>query len=774
MLETRTAAGGAAPVARVEAEHAGGVAALQGHRRLGEQLADLVEGADVAGRVGTRGLADRRLVDEDHVGHLLGAGQAAEGAGRIRGLAEVPCHGGMQHILQQRGLARAGDAGHAHQALQRDLDGDIAQVVLARAFQHDARRGLVHGTRLPAGQVGHLAVAGKVLAGERAGAADIRRRAVEDDVAATLARAGAHVDQAVGGQHHGGIVLHHHQRVAGIAQALHGFDDAVQVARVQADAGLVEHEQRLHQRGAQRRGQVDALHLAAGQRAALAIQRQVAQAHVAQVLQARAHLGQQQLERVVQHQARQRQFIEEPADALDRHQHQVVHGEAGQRFELRAVPVHAARQEALRGSAHGVGAGLAAQAPQQCFGLQARAAAGLARCVAAVLRQQHANMHLVRFRLQVVEEALDAVPMRIPLAVPIGRAVDDPGALGRGQAGPCHVARDAGLGRVAHQVVLALLPRRRLHRLDGAAAQGLALVRDHQAEIDADDAPEAAAGFAGAVGGVEGEQRGLRIGVADIAFRAVQPGGEAPHLRLGCIVAGIGHIDVDPAGAALERGLDGLQYPHLLGIAQAEAVGHDVEHLARAGGRRHHALRLHARVAADGQPLLDLGVGGGFGQLYREGHHQARIAVRGLRGTRLQLGVDGLRRIVPHRLRGLAVEQPRRARVEQLQVIVELRHGADRGTRAAHRVGLVDGDGRRHAVDPVHLRPVHAVEELARIGAEGLDIAPLPLGIQRIEHQARLARARGPGHHGHFAGVQVQVEVLEIVLTGSADADDAG
>jgi hypothetical protein len=41
----------------------------------------------------------------------------------------------------------------------------------------------------------------------------------------------------------GRVVLDHHQRVARIAQALHGHDDAVHVARVQADAGLVEHEQ---------------------------------------------------------------------------------------------------------------------------------------------------------------------------------------------------------------------------------------------------------------------------------------------------------------------------------------------------------------------------------------------------------------------------------------------------------------------------------------------------------------------------------------------------
>ncbi len=46
VLEARAAAGRAAPVARVEAEHASAVVALERDRRGREQLADLVEGAD--------------------------------------------------------------------------------------------------------------------------------------------------------------------------------------------------------------------------------------------------------------------------------------------------------------------------------------------------------------------------------------------------------------------------------------------------------------------------------------------------------------------------------------------------------------------------------------------------------------------------------------------------------------------------------------------------------------------------------------------------------
>ena len=442
VLETRAAAGRAAAVAGVEAEHAGAVAALQRQRRLREQRADLVERAHIAGRVRARGPADRRLVDEQRVAQVVGAEQRIEGARRLGRLAEVARQRRVQHVLDQRALARPRHAGDAHQVAQRKLDRHVLQVVVARALQDQLGRGLgdeplqAHADALAPAQVG---------AGQRVGRADRLRRAVEHDAAAAFAGAGAHVDQAVGGQHHGRVVLDHHQRVAGVAQPVHCQDDAVHVARVQADARLVEHEQGVDQRGAQRRREVDALHLAAAERAALPVERQITQADIAQVAKSRANFVEQQLQRVVEHRARQRQAapgrperpappqradaggvwrvgftaVEEAADALDRHQHQIVQRQARQRLELRARPRHALRQESPCRRQHVSGIGAAAQAPQQCLGLEPRAAAGVARCVAAVLRQQHADVHLVRLALQVFEEALDAVPLLVPVAVPL-------------------------------------------------------------------------------------------------------------------------------------------------------------------------------------------------------------------------------------------------------------------------------------------------------------------------------------------------------------------
>ena len=433
MLEARAAAGGATAVAAVEAELGGRVAALARQRRNGEQLADGVPGAHVAGRVGARRLADGRLVHEHHVAQVVGAQQALEGAGRIRGLAEVAHQRGHQHVLDQRGLARAADAGDGDQALQRKVHVDAAQVVLARAFEDEARRGLGHHA-LEA--EAHLLAAAQVGAGQRVGMAQVVGRAVEDDLAAARAGAGAHVDHAVGREHHGRVVLDHDQGVACIAQALHGLGDAFHVARVQADAGLVEHEQGVDQRGAQGRGQIDALHLAARQRAALAVQREVADAHVAQVLHARHDFGVQHLEglglAVMQRGiGSRRQLLEEITQPHQGQLHQVVQAQARQRVQLLAAPGHALRHEAavaafVAGRQHGIGGLLAAQAPQQAFGLQPRAAAGGAFGIAAVLGQQHPDVHLVGLALQVFEEALDAVPGLGPLAIPVGRAVQHP------------------------------------------------------------------------------------------------------------------------------------------------------------------------------------------------------------------------------------------------------------------------------------------------------------------------------------------------------------
>ena len=213
--------------------------------------------------------------------------------GRFGGLSEMAQQRRRQHILDQGGLARAGNTGHHHQTLQRKLDADVPQVVLTRAFQNQAWRAVGHHA-LEAHA--HLLARTQVGTGQGVGTSDCLGCAVEHDLAPALAGAGAHVDQAVGRQHHGRVVLDHHQGVAGVPQAQHGVVDAGHVARVQADAGLIEHEQGVDQRGAQRGRQVDALDFTAAEGATLPVQREVANANFAEVTQSGVDFLEQQLE----------------------------------------------------------------------------------------------------------------------------------------------------------------------------------------------------------------------------------------------------------------------------------------------------------------------------------------------------------------------------------------------------------------------------------------------------------------------------------------------
>ena len=82
------------------------------------------------------------------------------------------------------------------------------------------------------------------------------------------------------------------------------------------------------------------------------------------------------------------------------------------------------------------------------------------------------------------------------------------------------------------------------------------------------------------------------------------------------------------------------------------------------------------------------------------------------------------------------------ARVEQAQVVVDLGDGADGRARVAAGAALVDGDGRAEPLDLVDVRLLHQAEELARVGRERLDVAALPLGVDRVERQAATCRSR--------------------------------
>src|SRR5690606_4915431 len=212
-----------------------------------------------------------------------GVGPGAE-AGGGRGLggggvgpeADVPLDAQQQEVRDQRALAGAGAAGRAHAPADGEGDVDVLEVLRAGAL--DADGGLLADRASGPGDLdGHRA--GEVLAGERVLArGDLLDGPLGDDAAAVDARPGADVQDVVRGADHLLVVLDDDDGVADVGQVAQRADEAGVVALVQADGGLVEDVARADELGADLRRQADALRLAAGEGAGLAVQREVLQA----------------------------------------------------------------------------------------------------------------------------------------------------------------------------------------------------------------------------------------------------------------------------------------------------------------------------------------------------------------------------------------------------------------------------------------------------------------------------------------------------------------
>jgi hypothetical protein len=72
----------------------------------------------------------------------------------------------------------------------------------------------------------------------------------------------------------------------------------------------------------------------------------------------------------------------------------------------------------------------------------------------------------------------------------------------------------------------------------------------------------------------------------------------------------------------------------------------------------------------------------------------------------------------------------------------------------------------------VHIGFLHHVEELARIGRQRFDIAPLPFGIDGVEGQRRLARPRQPGDHHQLVAGNIDIDSLEVMFARAAHLDE--
>ena len=272
--------------------------------------------------------------------------------------------------------------------------------------------------------------------------------------------------------------------------------EAVGVAAVQAYAGLVEDVERPHEAAAERGTEVDALALAAGEGVRHAVQREVAQTHVEQELQAAGNLG-EQAARHTQLVVAQLQLPEPLLQTGDGHLYQV--GDAATVY------------------LHIVG-----------LGLQARAVAYRTGGLAPVTTQHHAVLYLVLVLLHHLEEGVDA-GFLLQTAV-AGQTVPQPVLLLLRQRVVRLEDREVVLGGMLYEPVFPLAHLLAVPGHHAAVVDGERGIGDDQVLIDADNLAEALAFRTGAHGRIEREHlvgrllEGDAVGLEARAEIIAQPG----------------------------------------------------------------------------------------------------------------------------------------------------------------------------------------------------------------------------------------------------------
>ena len=207
---------------------------------------------------------------------------------------------------------------------------------------------------------------------------------LENDLAAAFALAGPEIDDFVRRAHHGGFVFDDDDGVSGIAEFLENLDELGGVARVEADARFIQNKESVYQARAEAGGEIDALGFAAREGTGGTIQCQVAESNFIEITEAILDFLKSDVERIHPLVARAGQF----RDELER----IAHGqqiEVGQREFCAGLIVHFEEKSIF---------------------LEALSVAGWAGGVAAIFREQHADMHFVSLRFEPAEISFHAVP----------------------------------------------------------------------------------------------------------------------------------------------------------------------------------------------------------------------------------------------------------------------------------------------------------------------------------------------------------------------------
>ena len=314
------------------------------------------------------------------------------------------------------------------------------------------------------------------------------------------------------------------------------------------------------------------------------------------------------------------------------------------------------------------------------------------------------------------------------------------------------------------------------------------MVGDDEVFVEHQFFAQAVAGGAGALRGVEAEQAGLDLGDGEAADRtgellaehdAVRGHAGALHRAgVGRLVLAAGNDAVDQVGVGqpfgqLERGFEAFgQARRLLGVHD-DAVDHHLDVvLVLLVERRRLVDVVQFTVDADAAETRLLPLGEFLAILAlaaaHDGGEQVQPRALGQRHHAVDHLADRLRADRQAGGGGVGDADPR---PEEPHVIVDFGDGRDGRSRVAAGGLLLDRDRGAEAFDMVDVGLLHQFEELAGIGAQGLDVAPLALGIDGVEREGGFARARQSGDHRQRIARDVDRHVLEVVLARAADGD---
>src|SRR6185437_3124949 len=402
------------------------------------------------------------------------------------------------------------------------------------------------------------------------------------------------------------------------------------------------------------------------------------------------------------------------------------------------------------------------------FGAETRAAAGGAEGVLAEAAEEDAHVDAVLLALEQREEAFDAGEF--------AHARPNQLLLRGGELTPGAIEREpGGLGDTLEGVAPAQAAWR-VPGLDGALGEGAVGIGHDASEADLAGAAEALAVRTSAEGIVEGEEAGLggfETAAAALALEALIEAEGGARGRRGEFEDGfagfaVGDLDaVHQAGA--QFGGFGFEqeavHQHKHGLVEIEVQerfrGRELDQFARL------PEAIEAAGAELGQARLDAGLAAA-----EMGGEEQQAALAGSLGE--ERGDGGIHIVALDLEVAVGTVDAAGTGEEEAEVVVDFGGGGHAGAGIAAGGFLANGDGGRDALDGIHLGLFHALEELAGVGGEGLDVAALAFGVDGIEGEAALARAADAGDDGEGVERNVHAQVLEIVEARAVDAEELG